>query len=99
MKTILFGLDGATFQILDDLVARGVMPRLASVYERGFRAPLSSTPVPLTPQAWTTLATGRSPGWHGVFDFLRPEFTMDGLLWRWNDRRAIRCETVWETAR
>src|ERR1051325_8261056 len=28
---------------------------------------------------WTTLATGRSPGWHGVFDFLRPEFTMDGL--------------------
>jgi hypothetical protein len=33
-KVILFGLDGATYTVLDDLVARGMMPTLAEFMRR-----------------------------------------------------------------
>jgi predicted AlkP superfamily phosphohydrolase/phosphomutase len=98
MKTVLFGLDGATYTVLDHLVAEGVMPNLGELYRKGCRAVLESTPLPLTPQAWTTLATGRSAGHHGVHDFFRPEVGPHGLFWRLNDSRSNHCETVWKYA-
>lgn len=98
MKTVLFGLDGATYTVLDHLVAEGVMPRLGEFWRRGARGTLLSTPNPLTPQAWTSLATGRSPGHHGVFDFLRPSAGRGGVFWRMNDARDNHCETIWKYA-
>src|SRR5271165_7161134 len=98
MKTFLFGLDGATYTVLDHLVAEGLMPHLAEVYRRGVRAPLLSTPTPITPQAWTSLATGRGAGHHGIHDFIRPEVGPRGLFWRVNDARDNHCETVWKYA-
>ena len=41
-QTLLLGLDGATFTVLDPLVARGVMPNLGRLYERGTRGTLRS---------------------------------------------------------
>jgi predicted AlkP superfamily phosphohydrolase/phosphomutase len=98
MKTILLGLDGATYTVLDHLIATGVMPHLGEVYQSGARAELLSTPTPLTPQAWTTMATGRSPGHHGILDFIRAESGPHGLFWRLNDARDNHCETVWKYA-
>ena len=72
-KVVLFGIDGATYTVLDDLVRRGVMPYLGSFMERGVRASLMSTIPHLTPPAWTTLVTGRSPGVHGITNFLQYE--------------------------
>ena len=60
-RAVIFGLDGATYRILDHLVAQGVMPFFAEAFTRGARAGLMSTVPPLTPPAWITLATGRSP--------------------------------------
>ncbi len=98
MQTILFGLDGATFSVLDPLMREGVMPFLAEFVGRGARSKLLSTPHPLTPPAWTSLATGRSPGNHGIFDFVRPEETEGGIYVRLVDSRDIRCETIWSIA-
>ncbi len=98
MKTVLFGLDGATFTVLDHLIAEGVMPNLGALYHRGCRCPLQSTPMPITPQAWTSLATGRSAGHHGIHDFIRPEIGAQGVFWRMNDSRENHCETIWQYA-
>jgi len=49
-RTILFGLDGAAFNVLEDLVARGVMPYLGRFISEGTRATLLSTEPPLTPE-------------------------------------------------
>jgi predicted AlkP superfamily phosphohydrolase/phosphomutase len=98
MKTLLIGFDGATFTILDSLMADGTMPFLKQMADRGVRAELLSTPNPLTPPAWTSLATGRSPGNHGIFDFLRPEETEDGIFVKLLDSRDIQCETIWSIA-
>jgi predicted AlkP superfamily phosphohydrolase/phosphomutase len=98
MKTVLLGLDGATYTVLDDLVARGVMPNLARLLSAGSRGVLRSTPTPITPQAWTTLATGRSPGHHGIYDFIRPEAGHELVYFRVNNARDNHCETIWSLA-
>lgn len=73
VKTLLVGLDGATFDILDPLMEQGVMPFLREFVRRGVRAPLRTVVPPLTPPAWTSVLTGRTPGHHGVFDFFQLE--------------------------
>lgn len=98
MRTVLFGLDGATYTILDDLMARGVMPHLARICQEGVRGTLGSTPLPLTPEAWTSLATGRSPGHHGIGDWVRYEWGPRGNYGHINDSRDNLCETIWEYA-
>jgi predicted AlkP superfamily phosphohydrolase/phosphomutase len=70
-KVILFGLDGATYTVLDDLMARGLMPNLKQFCAEGVRATMMSTVPPLTPPAWSTLVTGRLPGNHGILGFLQ----------------------------
>ncbi|MGH2893294.1 MAG: alkaline phosphatase family protein, partial [Solirubrobacteraceae bacterium] len=71
--TMLIGLDGATFSVLDPYVDEGVMPFLGELLNRGSRAVLRSIMPPLTPPAWTSLVTGKHPGQHGVFDFFQKQ--------------------------
>jgi predicted AlkP superfamily phosphohydrolase/phosphomutase len=93
--TLLIGLDGATFSILDPLMETGVMPFLKSFVRSGARATLWSTPNPLTPPAWISMMTGRSPGHHGVFDFIWAEERKSDTYFTLNNFRDIQCETLW----
>ncbi|MEM7199503.1 MAG: alkaline phosphatase family protein [Planctomycetota bacterium] len=93
--TILLGVDGATFSVLDHMMEGGHMPRLRQLCETGVRGELLSTPHPLTPPAWTTLATGRTPGNHGVFDFIWAEERGSTVYFTLNNYRDIKAETIW----
>jgi predicted AlkP superfamily phosphohydrolase/phosphomutase len=93
-QAIIFGLDGATFTVLDDLVARGIMPNLGKFRCEGVRGTLMSTTPPLTPLAWTSLVTGRTPGQHGVLGFMQyanANSTSVQLV----SSRQITAETIW----
>ena len=68
-RTLLLGLDGVTFDVVDPLIARGAMPTLAGLATRGVRARLRSTCPPVSAPAWVTFLTGKHPGKHGVFNF------------------------------
>ena len=70
-RLILLGLDGATFTVIDFLVARGRLPQLAGLMREGVRAPLASTVPPHSAAAWPSLVTGRNPGHHGLYEFYR----------------------------
>jgi hypothetical protein len=61
--TLLLGLDGATFTVLDPYMERGVMPFMRSLCAGGTRAPLQTIMPPLTPPAWTSLMTGYGLVW------------------------------------
>jgi predicted AlkP superfamily phosphohydrolase/phosphomutase len=106
VKTLFIGMDGATFTVLNDLtaaVAAGgeagpVMPFFARILREGCRAKLRSTPNPLTPPAWVSLMTGRGPGHHGVFDFIRAEERGEDVFFTLYDARDNRCETIWSIA-
>ncbi len=102
-RTLLIGLDGATFTVLDPLMdgtcAEGVvMPYLASLRARGYSAKLKSTAHPLTPPAWTTVCTGRTPGNHGIYDFVRFEDLGDEMFFTLYDFRDVQVETIWQIA-
>jgi len=99
-KTLFIGLDGCTFTVLDqmtrELPGEGLtMPFLKSLMERGVRAKLRSTPNPLTPPAWCSIMTGKNPGEHGVFDFIRAEDKGGEVFWTLYDARDIDSETIW----
>jgi predicted AlkP superfamily phosphohydrolase/phosphomutase len=102
VKTLFIGMDGATFTVLNDLIKPGeggpVMPFLARIFADGVRAKLRSTPNPLTPPAWVSLMTGRGPGHHGVFDFIRAEERGDEVFFTLYDSRDCRVETIWSIA-
>jgi predicted AlkP superfamily phosphohydrolase/phosphomutase len=92
----MIGLDGATFYLLDHLMAEGVMPFLKGLLEKSVRGDLMSTRNPLTPPAWISMVTGRSPHVHGIYDFLKPTTLADGSVFlKINDSREIKAETVW----
>jgi predicted AlkP superfamily phosphohydrolase/phosphomutase len=68
-RVLIVALDGATFDLIDPLLARGRMPTLARLAAQGVRAPLRSTTPPVSAPAWVTFLTGQQPGKHGVFGF------------------------------
>jgi predicted AlkP superfamily phosphohydrolase/phosphomutase len=94
-KVLMIGLDGATFSLLNALMDDGVMPFLKDFVSQGVYGDLMSTSNPLTPPAWTSTITGRSPDIHGIHDFLHPEASGDNVFLKFNDSRDIRCETLW----
>ena len=96
-QTILIGLDGATFTVLDPLIERGVMPFLRDFVADGVRAPLQSVVPALTPPAWTSLMTGKRPGRHGVFDFFQKE-APDSRYFRFAVSQDMRTPTIWSLA-
>lgn len=98
-KTLLIGLDGMSYTLLKPLMEDGVMPFMKRFIEEGASAELRSTPCPVTPPAWTSIMTGRSPGHHGIFDFIRiDEDITDRIVFRLTNGRDVLTETLWSIA-
>ena len=57
-KTIVVGLDGATFDLIRPWAAEGYLPVLNKIMQEGAHGELGSTLPPMTAPAWTTFATG-----------------------------------------
>lgn len=72
-KLLVIGLDGASFNVLDELIERGHLPNIARLISGGARADLETTFPPITAVAWSSFMTGKNPGKHGIFEFVRRE--------------------------
>ena len=90
-RVLVLGLDGATFDVIDPLIAEGRLPNLAAWRARGVAAHLPSTIPPMSFPAWSSFLTGLGPGQHGVFDFTqkvpgayRLRFVNASAHWIWN---------------
>ena len=71
-KVLIIGIDAATFDIIEPLVNKGLLPTFKDLMQKGSFGKLISTIPPVTPPAWTSIVTGKNPGKHGVFDFYMP---------------------------
>jgi predicted AlkP superfamily phosphohydrolase/phosphomutase len=96
-RSVVIGLDGVTWRILDPLIESGHMPRLASLRRAGAWGVLESTVPTYTPPAWTSAVTGVNPGRHGIYGFVEGHAQ--------NERRElvhsgrIESPTIWEMAK
>lgn len=69
VETLVIGLDAACWNRMNPLIEAGHLPNIEAVCETGISGTLSSTSPPMTPPAWTSMATGVGPERHGVHDF------------------------------
>jgi len=70
-RVVVIGLDGVTFEVIDPLIAQGELPNLKRMMTNGSRAILQSVVPPYSPPAWISMLTGKNPGKHGIFHFLK----------------------------
>ncbi len=68
-NVVVIGLDGATFEVIDPMIAQGELPNLAQLQQQGSYGILHSCIPDLSPPAWTSFMTGTHPGKHGILDF------------------------------
>ena len=93
-RILVVGLDGATFDIIRPLIARGRLPNLARMVREGATGVLASTVPPVTPAAWTSFFTGKNPGRHGIFDFQRLDYATATFETIRTDHHAEK--TIWQ---
>jgi predicted AlkP superfamily phosphohydrolase/phosphomutase len=70
-KVFILGLDGASPDIIDALIEEGRLPTFKRLKEEGGMGKLRTTIPPITGSAWSSFMTGKNPGKHGIFDFIR----------------------------
>lgn len=93
-KTLILGLDGATWDLLKPYAEKGYMPTLARLLKEGVHGELESTMPAMTAPSWTTFATGKHPGKHGIFDFMLPTDSLGNMKFATAD--DIRDKTIYE---
>lgn len=71
MKTMIIGLDGATFDLILPFIKENKLPTFARLLEKGAWGKLESTIPPITAAAWTSFMTGQNPGNHGIINFTK----------------------------
>ena len=70
MRILYVGMDGLDPQLLDTFMEKGYLPNFKKLAAEGSFKRLSTSNPPQSPVAWTSMATGKNPGKHGVFDFI-----------------------------
>ncbi|UCC39962.1 MAG: alkaline phosphatase family protein [Candidatus Heimdallarchaeota archaeon] len=68
-KVIVIGLDAATFDIINPLKEKGLLPNISKLIEDGVSGRLLSTLPYTSAPAWNSFATGKNPGKHGIYGF------------------------------
>ncbi|MEN8132147.1 MAG: alkaline phosphatase family protein [Pseudomonadota bacterium] len=68
-RVLVIGLAEATLELIEPWATVGKLPTLSHLMCNGATGRLRSQVPLITPQMWGTIATGQSPGHHGIFDF------------------------------
>jgi predicted AlkP superfamily phosphohydrolase/phosphomutase len=68
-RVMVIGFDGATLDLIRPWVQMGLLPNFGRLMVEGAWGELRSTMPPVTPAAWSSIATGMNQGKHGLFDF------------------------------
>ncbi|MHA2248686.1 MAG: alkaline phosphatase family protein [Candidatus Hodarchaeales archaeon] len=91
-RVVVIGLDGATFDLIRPWATEGKLPTFARLMDKGTWGNLASTVPPVTSPAWPTFSTGKNPGKHGIFDYIRPRQGRFDLV----NASAIDSLVLWE---
>ena len=101
-KVLVIGLDGETYRVINPLIQQGQLPNLKRLMDGGSHGILMSTLPPVTAPAWTTFMTGKNPGKHGIYSFMRFDYD-EGKVVPYDrskgypvNARSITDQTIWE---
>ncbi|MFD1571293.1 alkaline phosphatase family protein [Halorubrum laminariae] len=93
-KTIVIGLDGAHFEIIEPWIEQGKLPNIKYIIEGGVTADMQSVLPPVTSPNWKAYSTGKNPGKLGIFWWENVD--MEGKQVYYPDERKNTHEEFWE---
>jgi predicted AlkP superfamily phosphohydrolase/phosphomutase len=70
-RLLVIGLDSATWRLMRPWLEAGRLPQISRLVQEGASGVLESVIPPLTGPAWTSFLTGKNPGRHGLFSFMK----------------------------
>jgi len=69
-KTVIIGIDGVPYGLIDDLSNRGVMPNFRDLKKEGVFKKMRSSIPHISSVSWSSIITGKNPAEHGIFGFM-----------------------------
>jgi len=69
---LIVGIDGATWDVIDPMIARGELPNVSRLKTLGAWGPLITVGPQVSPVVWTSFSTGQFARRHGILDFVYP---------------------------
>lgn len=69
MKMLIFGIDGASYDLVNKLIKEDKLPTIKRLSDSGLFGKLYATTPPHTALGWPTAFTGVNPGKHGIYQF------------------------------
>ena len=69
---VFVGIDGAEWQVIDEMIADRELPNFARIKREGAWGHLINNGMTISPVVWTTFATGHFARQHGVLDHVYP---------------------------
>ncbi|OIO94443.1 MAG: hypothetical protein AUJ92_10170 [Armatimonadetes bacterium CG2_30_59_28] len=93
-RAVVIGIDGATFDLINGWVDEGKLPTLGRLMAEGVHGNLKSVHNMRSASAWTSFATGKNPGSHGIFDFWHRVPGSYGI--RFVNRRTRSGKALWD---
>jgi predicted AlkP superfamily phosphohydrolase/phosphomutase len=95
-RVAVIGLDGVGLPLVQDLVARGIMPNLGRLVAGGTLAPMRSSIPTISSVSWTNFMTGKNPGKHGIYGFT--DMKPGTLTLFFPNFGSVRGDTLWDVA-
>ena len=92
-KVLLVGWDAADWVILNRLIERGQMPAFKALIDRGISGKIATLQPILSPMLWNSIATGKMPDRHGIYDFVEPLPDASGI--RPVSSTSRKCKAIW----
>lgn len=92
-RVVLLGFDGASFNLIEPLLAKGELPAIRRLMEEGSHGRLKSFRPAKSGVLWTSVATGKTMLKHGILDWTYVSET--GLTVPYQDA-GRRVKTYWE---
>ena len=65
----VFGADGLEWSVMQPLLEAGRLPNFQKLIDRGMAGFLETDKPTFSPVLWTSIATGKTPDMHGIFNF------------------------------
>jgi predicted AlkP superfamily phosphohydrolase/phosphomutase/tetratricopeptide (TPR) repeat protein len=78
-KLLLVGWDAADWEVIRPLLDGGQMPNLSRLIDSGVCGNLATLYPALSPMLWTSIATGKRAGKHGIYGFYEPGPSGEGV--------------------
>lgn len=91
---LIFGIDGADWQVLEPMMSRGELPTLAGLVDQGRRGVLRSAEPMASPVVWNTIFSGVTPTTHGLEDWYRSDARSRKVPLLWDIYAATGAETL-----